>query len=69
MMKFKEPLQNIFTTEPPVVQLNNIIARYDDTVVVDIPSLMVAKGETLVLFGPSGSGKTTTLRLIAGSPR
>lgn len=29
-------------------------------------SLMVLRGEILVLLGPSGCGKTTTLRLIAG---
>jgi putative spermidine/putrescine transport system ATP-binding protein len=38
----------------------------DGTRALDPVTLVVARGETLVLLGPSGCGKTTMLRIIAG---
>jgi putative spermidine/putrescine transport system ATP-binding protein len=38
----------------------------DGTRALDPVTLIVARGETLVLLGPSGCGKTTMLRIIAG---
>ena len=34
--------------------------------VLDIPTLDVARGESVFLYGPSGSGKTTLLGVLAG---
>ena len=34
--------------------------------VIDVPELVIERGERVFLFGPSGSGKTTLLGLIAG---
>jgi tungstate transport system ATP-binding protein len=38
--------------------------RYRDRVVLDVPALDIARGETLAVIGPSGAGKTTLLRLL-----
>ena len=35
-------------------------------VVLDVPTLDVARGESVFLYGPSGSGKTTLLGILAG---
>ncbi|MET3287695.1 UNVERIFIED_CONTAM: spermidine/putrescine transport system ATP-binding protein [Brevibacillus sp. OAP136] len=49
-----------------MVELRNIVKRYDQTTVVHDLSLAIASGEFITLLGPSGCGKTTTLRMIAG---
>ena len=54
--------------EPPVVELHCAVKHFihGDQSDVQGLSLMVERGEIMVLLGPSGCGKTTTLRLIAG---
>lgn len=49
-----------------MVELRNIVKKYDQTTVVHEMSLSIRRGEFLTLLGPSGCGKTTTLRMIAG---
>lgn len=48
----------------PVYRLEGLRHRYGTRDVVDIPSLEIARGETLGLVGPSGAGKSTLLRLL-----
>jgi tungstate transport system ATP-binding protein len=36
------------------------------TIILDIPSLTVKKGEVLVILGPNGAGKSTLLQVAAG---
>ena len=48
----------------PVVEFRDVSFRVGQTQVLSSFSLLVFKGETLVLLGRSGSGKTTTLKLI-----
>ncbi|MCB0240368.1 MAG: ATP-binding cassette domain-containing protein, partial [Anaerolineae bacterium] len=54
--------------ESPVVELHCAVKHFihGDQSNVQGLSLMVERGEIMVLLGPSGCGKTTTLRLIAG---
>ncbi|MCX6543964.1 MAG: ATP-binding cassette domain-containing protein [Acidobacteria bacterium] len=37
---------------------------YGDRIVLDVPALDIARGETLAVIGPSGAGKSTLLRLL-----
>jgi polar amino acid transport system ATP-binding protein len=46
------------------VQLDKVVKRFGDNVVLDHLDLEVAPAEKLVIIGPSGSGKTTILRVI-----
>jgi polar amino acid transport system ATP-binding protein len=46
------------------VQLDGVVKRFGDNLVLDHLDLQAAPGEKLVIIGPSGSGKTTILRVI-----
>ena len=47
-----------------MIELDGLTKRYDGVVVVDQLSLVIPRGQLLVLLGGSGSGKTTTLKMI-----
>ena len=49
-----------------ILELSNIVKRFDSVTAVDNVSLKVNEGQFIVLLGPSGCGKTTILRMIAG---
>ena len=49
-----------------IVEIENLVRRFDEVVAVDHVSIDIDEGEYVVLLGPSGCGKTTMLRLIAG---
>lgn len=49
-----------------MIQLSNIIKRYQEHEVLRGVNLSVARGEVCVLLGPSGGGKSTLLRTING---
>jgi sulfonate transport system ATP-binding protein len=51
------------------VQVDQVIRRFGDRVVLDHLDLTIAGEELVVLLGPSGCGKTTLLRLMAGLDR
>ena len=53
----------------PVIEVENLVKRYDDIAVVDDVSFSVEKGEVFGILGPNGAGKTTTVESIAGLRR
>lgn len=50
----------------PVLEVKDLLRRFDDLIAVDGVSFSVAQGETYGLLGPNGAGKTTTISMIAG---
>lgn len=49
-----------------MLELNHIVKKYDDKVILDDISLTVEDGEIISILGPSGGGKTTLLNVILG---
>jgi ABC-2 type transport system ATP-binding protein len=49
-----------------VIEVTDIVKRYDDQVAVDHISFSVEEGEIFGILGPNGAGKTTTVESIAG---
>ena len=54
------------TTQPPRLEICNLVRRFGGRAVVNDVSLTIAPGQVTCLLGPSGCGKSTTLRMIAG---
>lgn len=50
----------------PIIQVKNLTASYDQTVVLDDISFEVYPGEVFVILGGSGSGKSTLLKHMIG---
>ncbi|MCD6416063.1 MAG: ABC transporter ATP-binding protein [Planctomycetes bacterium] len=49
-----------------MIRVENLVAAYDDTLVLDGVSLHVRKREIMVIMGQSGCGKSTLLRHMIG---
>ncbi len=49
-----------------VIEVHNLVKRYDGNAVVNDVSMSVARGEITGFLGPNGSGKTTTIRVMCG---
>jgi branched-chain amino acid transport system ATP-binding protein len=49
-----------------LLDVKDVIVRYDTATILDGASLKVDTGELVGLVGPNGAGKTTLLRAIAG---
>ena len=47
-----------------LLEISNIVKKFDDNTILDNISLDVKKGEVIVVIGPSGCGKSTLLRCI-----
>jgi phospholipid/cholesterol/gamma-HCH transport system ATP-binding protein len=50
----------------PVIQVDNLVASYDDYIVLDGISFDVAPAQVFVVLGGSGCGKSTLLRHLLG---
>jgi spermidine/putrescine transport system ATP-binding protein len=49
-----------------IIELIDVVKKFDDDVIVDRLNLQIYENEFITLLGPSGCGKTTTLRMIGG---
>ncbi len=54
------------SSQQAMVEVHDVVRRFDDHLALDRVSLSVQAGEFFSLLGPSGCGKSTLLRLIAG---
>lgn len=53
----------------PVIQVRDLVARYDDDTIIDRISFDVYEGEIFVILGGSGCGKSTLLKHLIGLHR
>jgi branched-chain amino acid transport system ATP-binding protein len=53
----------------PLLELEDVHARYGDVRALHGVSLSVEEGHVVAVLGPNGAGKTTTLRAVSGTVR
>lgn len=56
-------------TADKVIEVTDLVVRFDDRVVLDGITFDIRRGETFVILGGSGSGKTTLMRNLVGLMR
>lgn len=49
-----------------MIQIHDLVKRFDDLTAVAGVSLSVQRGEVLGFLGPNGAGKSTTMKMITG---
>ncbi|MBE9477769.1 MAG: ATP-binding cassette domain-containing protein [Chloroflexi bacterium] len=47
-----------------IIEVNNLVKKFDDLVAVDHINFQVAPGELFGFLGPNGAGKTTTINIL-----
>ncbi|VYT90236.1 ATP-binding cassette domain-containing protein [Clostridium tertium] len=47
-----------------VIEIKDLVKKYDDTIAVDNINLCIEEGEIYGILGPNGAGKSTTISLI-----
>ncbi|MBN1554478.1 MAG: ABC transporter ATP-binding protein [Phycisphaerae bacterium] len=60
-------MANVKDNSTPVIQVRDLVKRFDGRAVLDGVNLEVFPGEMLVIMGGSGCGKSTLLRNLIGS--
>ena len=48
----------------PIIEVKNLVKKFDDFTAVDDISFSVEKGEIFAFLGPNGAGKTTTIKML-----
>ena len=48
-----------------LIEINDLIVKRNDRVVLEVPRLSIPRGETLTVVGPNGAGKSTLLLALA----
>jgi ABC-2 type transport system ATP-binding protein len=48
----------------PIIEVKNLVKKFDDITAVDGVSFSVEKGEKFAFLGPNGAGKTTTIKIF-----
>ena len=56
-------------TKPVAIKVNQLVARYGETVILQNINLHVYEGEIFIILGGSGCGKSTLLKHIVGLNR
>jgi ABC-2 type transport system ATP-binding protein len=56
-------------SNPPVVEIRDLVKRYGQTIAVDGLSLTASQGAVTAVLGPNGAGKTTTVEICEGYRR
>jgi ABC-2 type transport system ATP-binding protein len=54
----------IMVNEKPIIQVKNLIKKYNGTTAVDNISFEIYGGSITGLLGPNGAGKTTTIQML-----
>lgn len=49
-----------------LIKIENLVKKYDKSIVVKSVNLDIKKGEIFGLLGPNGAGKTTTISMLSG---
>ena len=52
--------------EPLAVDIDGLTLQFAGYRCLDVPSLTIEQGETVLLFGENGSGKTTLMKVLSG---
>lgn len=50
-----------------MIEVKNLLKKYGDRIVLDIPVMKIEKGDFVVLTGHNGSGKSTLLKILTGT--
>src|SRR6266487_2339995 len=61
--------EKLLASMTPLLELNDVSARYGQIVALHGVTLTVGEGEIVALLGANGAGKTTTLRAVSGTVR
>ena len=56
-------------SNPPAVEVTDLVKRYGRTVALDGLTLRAGRGEVTAILGPNGAGKTTTVEICEGYRR